>query len=162
MNRRWIWIGAGAALVVLVAAVVITVLATRDSQTDGPGDQFERAAKAFHQQYDTLAPKVADELGKASGGFSDPSFTAAQLDARKLGEAFDAYGKAIAAVAFPEQAKAAAGDLVKATQAGGIVWTNAAGFFAKDQMQATLDKYQKQVESALAEREQTLRSALAK
>jgi hypothetical protein len=159
VNRRRIGVGAAAALAVLVAAVVVTVLVTRGGD-DSPGGRFELAAKTFHRQYDTFAPRVADGLAKAGGGFGDAGFTAAQQDARKVADAFGAYDKAVGAVAFPAGAQAPASDLRKVVQAGRLVWSNAAGFFEKAQMQDALAQYRPQVESAVAAREEAVRGAL--
>ena len=156
--RRWILIGTGAAVVVLVVVVAV-VFATRGGG-NGPGDQFERAAKAFHDQYGPGSQQLTKDLQQASGGFTDAKYIAAQQDSRKLGDAFDTYGKAVKAIQFPDKAKSAAGDLGKATDAGKLVFVNAAGFFDKNQMQSTLDQYRPEVESALDKAEKALRAAL--
>ena len=56
--------------------------------------------------------------------------------------------------------KAPADKLTKATEAGKILMVNAAGFFTKDQMQATLDQYRPQLEKSIREDETALRAAL--
>ena len=157
-RRRWIWIGGAAALVVLVAAVVTVVLVTKGG--DGPSERFEQAAKVFHDRYGPLSTHMTTSLRQAGGGFGDRKYLEAQQDAKQLGEAFDTYGKALAAIAFPEGAKAAVTKLTDATRAGQVLMVNAAGFFSKDQMQATLEQYQPQVESAITNDEKALRAAL--
>jgi hypothetical protein len=157
-HRRWLWISATAVVVVAAAVVVVLVLATtRGNRT---GVQFEKAAKAFHGQYNPVAEQLATDLGRASGGFGDASFLAAQQDARKLGDAYDAYGTALNKITFPEKARAAAAQLVKDTKAGSVVMVNAAGFFAKSGMQQTLGQYQRPVETAVDNDEKALRTAL--
>lgn len=157
-RRRWIWIGGGAVLAVLIAAVAIVALVARGGS--GPSGQFERAAKSFHDQYGPVSTQVSASLRQAGGGIGDSRFLEAQQAARQLSDAFDTYGKALKAIAFPERAKTAADDLTKATEAGKILMVNAAGFFSKDQMQATLDQYRPQVEKSIREDETALRAAL--
>jgi hypothetical protein len=121
---------------------------------------IERAAKVFHDQYGPLPTRIGASLRQAGGGFGDRKFLEAQQDARQLGDAFDTYGKTLKAIQFPERAKTAADNLTKATEAGKVVMVNAAGFFSKDQMQATLDQYRPQVEAAIDKEEKALRAAL--
>jgi hypothetical protein len=152
---RWLVPAAAAVLVVLVALVVTILVVAKGG--DGPADQFEAAAKTFA---DTYTPAAADVGGKMTGRFGDSSLGEAQQDARKISAAYDAYGKALGAITFPDGAKPAVADLVKATEAGKLVWVNAAGFFSGSAMKALLDNYRPQVEASVTKAEEALRTAL--
>lgn len=156
-DRRWLRPAAGVILAVVLAAGAVFVLATRGG---GAGDEFEQAAETFHDKYDSLSQQLDQHLAQASGGFGDSSFSAAQQDARRLADAFVAYGDAIKAISFPEPAKPAAADLVKATDGGKLIMVNVAGFFTKSQMQRAVDEFGPQVESLIDRREGALRTAL--
>jgi len=157
---RWLLPAIAAVLVVIAAVVTVVVFAVKGG--NGPGDQFERAAKAFHDVYTPASKDMTEKLKLAAGGgFGDTSYTEATSDARKLGDAFDAYGKAVRAIQVPAGAKPAAEELGKATDAGKLIMVNSAAFFSAAQMQATLDQYRPQVEALVAKAEESLRAALA-
>jgi hypothetical protein len=138
--------------------VVIAVLTTTGH--DGPAQQFERSAKTFHDRYRGLSDQLGRDLPRAGEGFGDHGFVTASLDVRKLGEAFDAYGKAVAAIRFPDRDKAPAADLVDAIRLGSTTMYNAADSFGRDAMKAILDQYRPQIDSAVDNAEKALRKAL--
>jgi hypothetical protein len=158
-RRRWLWPLVGAVLVSLIAVLVVVIVVARGG-ADGPGEQFEKAAKTFHDEYEPTSKDLATKMAGAQGGFADPSFTAAQQDAKNLSDAFTAYSKAVKAIQFPEAAKAAAADVAKAADAGQFVMINSASVFGVDEMKGLLAQHQPQVENALATAERKLRAAL--
>jgi hypothetical protein len=148
-----------AAVLVLVVVVAVVVLAAKGG--DGAGDQFERAATRFHDVYTPTSKDLNEKLSlSGGGGFGDESYFAVTTQARKLSDAFEAYGTALGAIEFPADAKPAADKLGQSIEAGKVLMVNAAAFFSTAPIQAILDEYASQIETAVAADETSLRAAL--
>lgn len=152
-------LGVAGAVVVMLAVVTVVMVAAL-TRGGGPADEFEQAAEQFHSQYEPLAQQLDTNLDRAGGGLMDAGLLTAQQDARALGDLFDIYGEALAAIEFPAEAEQAATQLANAIEAGKVLMVNAAAFFSKGPMESTLDDLQPKTEALLAEREEALRQAL--
>ncbi|WP_326552896.1 hypothetical protein [Micromonospora sp. NBC_01813] len=152
-------LGVAGAVVVMLAVVTVVIVAAL-TRGGGPADEFEQAAEQFNSQYEPLARQLDSNMDRAGGGLMDAGLLTAQQDARALGDLFDTYGEALAAIEFPAEAEQAATQLANAIEAGKILMVNAAQFFAKGPMQSTLDNLQPETEDLIAEREEALRQAL--
>ena len=84
----------------------------------------------------------------------------AQEDAKALADAYTKYGREVAGLDLPATAQPAKDELVRATEAGTFLMTNAAGFFSKGPMESTLTELWPQVTNKLLAAEAALRKAL--
>jgi hypothetical protein len=147
-----------AVAVAVVAGVIAVVFAVTG---DGPAAEFEAAAGTFKNTYDEKSKSLRAKLANAGNRPLDPVLQTAQDDARALAEAYTTYGRTVADLELPAAAQPGKDELLRATAAGTVLMTNAAGFFSKGPMESVLDELWPQVTNKLLAAEAALRKALA-
>ena len=163
-SDRRTWRLAGVLVVVLIVAAGLTIALLGGKGSSGvlspAAQQFDAAYTAFHSQYDSRANQLTMHLDQAGDSPGDPKFMMAAGDAKALADDYQMYSAAVKAIAMPPTATGGQTRVVQAASAGDFLMTQAAAFFGKAGMKATLDADWPQVKTELAQAEATTRSAL--
>jgi hypothetical protein len=158
-RRRRTWIAGSAAAAVVILAVVLAV-SLSGSSGSGATSQFEKAYAAFHSRFGTESAALNGQLRQAGDGFGDPFLAAAESDARDLAVLYHNYGRSVAAISMPANAKAGASRLIRDAAAGQFLMSQSADFFIKPDLQQLLNTEWPLVTTQLTKAETTVRKAL--
>jgi hypothetical protein len=156
--RTWIVVPAWAIAVIAVA--VMAAIVSGCSSGPSAASPFENAYASFQSRFGTESAALNRNLGRAGDGIGDPFLTAAESDARALAGLYHNYGKSVAAISMPANAKADASRLIRASAAGQFLMTQSADFFTKPDLQRLLDTEWPLVTAQLTKAETGIRKAL--
>jgi hypothetical protein len=153
-SRRWLVIGA-IVVIVLIAAVVGIVLATRGS------DPKSQAAQQYDAAYSAFHTKLAQDMQSLNTHLGSPgTLVQATQDATHLGNDYQSYGAAVKAIAMPAAATADEAKVVQLTNAGLFLMTQASKMVTPGGAQAALNADLPQLTTQLTAAEKALRTDL--